>query len=449
MTTLKLDSAPMETRARVVTLRANVGGVDRDGRGTLRGLSAITRGEALGHELWIDDAFLDQLTAAGKGLPKGAKARFTHPGMSSDGLGKYLGRAQRFERDGDQVRVDLALSPTAARTPDGDLAGYVLDLADEDANAFGASIVFERDREAEEIFLLENGAQTNRYSAVGNSVLSAADRGFKSPDPRNKKNLGHARLKGLHAVDLVDDPAANPNGLFSSHPTYALLESSDAAAAFLLGLSEQPPASLGGIDPTRARAFVTRFLDQRGLAVARKDVPMTDVGPLATSTQPPAPAAHVPAVLGVALAAATLAQLKAEFGSKPGFMVEQLEKGATLEQARSAFQVARIAELEKTNEELRQKNATAAATSTLRASERPRSSVGIEPLQFAPEGTTSAGAGGDIREAARAYRDELHPEFAGTSQGMEEAMRVVSRREEYQSWRKANGIRPLARKATH
>lgn len=253
-----LDNPVSPDRARVVLRKASVTGVDREAR-ALKGLAAITRGEALGHGLWIDEAFLGQVHTAGTALAKGAKARFTHPGMSSDGMGKYLGRAKAFALDGDKVRVDLAFSAVAERSPEGDLASYCLDLAEEDPQAFGASIVFERDLKAERAFALANEVEDESLGRPR----------FKSPDALNTKNLPHARLKTLHAVDLVDDPAANPGGLFSA-VNFSLLEGADAAASFLLGLSTDAPGDLGGVDATRARAFVARFLDQRGLEVVAK-----------------------------------------------------------------------------------------------------------------------------------------------------------------------------------
>lgn len=91
--------------------------------------------------------------------PKGLKSRFTHPDLSSDGLGKFLGRAKRptieeitVNRGGDEVRLqavraDLHFVDSAFNTPSGDLAGYVMDLADDDADAMSSSLVLARDEE--------------------------------------------------------------------------------------------------------------------------------------------------------------------------------------------------------------------------------------------------------------------------------------------------------------
>lgn len=427
MTGLRLDRAPSPTRCRVVMKRAERREVDRKAR-VIRGLSAITRGEALGHGLWIDDHFLDQLEAAGQALERGAKSRFTHPDMSSDGMGRFLGRARAFERDGGKVRVDLKLARAASRAPEGDLAGYVLELAEEDPHAFGASIVFMRDLEAEHAFA---------------TTHMGGDGSFVSPDPENKGNLRHARLKELFAVDLVDEPAANPDGVFSrAHPTFELLEDIGPLASYLLGLSEEAPTDrVGGIDLTRARAYVARFMEQRGLALASKEVVMSkknDQGAASSAPAPEAPARKL----------ATIGELKAEFAGRPEFVLEQLEKGVTIEEARSAFQKLRIEELEKENASLKAK-ASEPAPATTPASSTPPKPAGVPPVPFAGNGA-GVDVSGDFMELARTYRDEHFPKFAGTRHGgMREALSACAKShpEAYAAWRRANGIKTVTRQA--
>ena len=61
---------------------------DTDERAAYRIL--IQAVEALGHGMMIDEVTLDQVVAYGNVLAKGVKCRFTHPGLSSDGLGSLL-----------------------------------------------------------------------------------------------------------------------------------------------------------------------------------------------------------------------------------------------------------------------------------------------------------------------------------------------------------------------
>lgn len=234
-----------------------------EGAGIIRGMAVITRGEALGHGYWIDgdtlSAVVDQMNAQ----PGGVKSRFTHPGLSSDGLGKYLGRTKNGGLDGDVVRGDLHFSQTAHETPDGDLASYVMKLADTDPEAFGTSIVFEHDFAAEEQFMLENGAHWEE-DEWGRFLV-----GFQSPDPENVNNYPHTRLKELRAVDTVDEPAANPEGLFHRGQDFA--RDAEALVSYALGLStERPQLSQLDIDPDRAGAFVKRFLNRHGLTLTHE-----------------------------------------------------------------------------------------------------------------------------------------------------------------------------------
>jgi len=338
---------PVQTPAlaasfRSTALRAMPQKVDRAAR-VLLGYAVISRGEALGHGLWIDEALLDQVVEAGNAAGgKGVKSRFTHPGLCADGLGTYLGRTRNFRREGSRVLGDLTLAEVASKSPQGDLAGYVLDLAEEDADCFGASIVFELDIGAMEFF----GAQ--HRDQKGN---------FKSPDPDNVDNYPHARLARLRASDVVDEPAANPNGFFSDRDELA--SRGESALRFVFGLDAQAaPELFGGLAPVRARAFVQGFMDRHGLKV----VPLERKSAMPEPVPAPAP---VPPAAPVA---ATLPELEALAQGRPAFVVEQLKKSATLAAATLALKDLELAEekaraekLAKENEELRKPRAEGAA----------------------------------------------------------------------------------------
>jgi len=213
----------------------------------------ITRGEALGHGQWIDTEFLRDIVSAAKDLGnRGIKSRFTHPGLSGDALGKVLGRTSNLRLSDGVVRGDLHLLDVASKSPDGDLAQYVLDLADEAPDMFGASIVYTVDRVRTKAFTAEHTDE---------------DGEFQSPDSDNTKNLPHVRLGALLAADVVDDPAANPDGFFSA--TDEVPERADAALAYLLGQTDVEPNELvlGGIHPQRARAYVAGWCERNGVCI--------------------------------------------------------------------------------------------------------------------------------------------------------------------------------------
>jgi len=157
----------------------------------LAGFSVISIGEAIGHDMEIDDTTLNQVVEHGNKSKNGVKSRFGHPDMSSDALGTYLGRAKNFRKDGDRVRADLHLDESSFDTPNGDLGGYVSQLAESDPDAFGVSIVFKGKTEQR---LNEDG--TRQRDEAGNALLPLA------------------RVEYLYAVDAVDDPATG-DGMFS------------------------------------------------------------------------------------------------------------------------------------------------------------------------------------------------------------------------------------------
>ena len=231
--------------------------IDREGgrydSGIIRDVAVITRGEALGHGVWIDATMLDQVVEAGNDQETGIKARFTHPGMSSDGLGKMLGRVQDFRVAGDQVLGDLHFSESSHKTPDGDLAEYVMLLTEEDASAAGLSIVFEQDFDATEMF--------TDYNTDESGV-------FISPDGMNADDLPHARLSQLRAADVVDEPAANPTGMFYRQDLPA---EAFAFLNFASGISDIKPDALLGIEPGRAREFFQRWKDENDLSISLND----------------------------------------------------------------------------------------------------------------------------------------------------------------------------------
>ena len=212
--------------------------------GYIKNFAVITQGEALGHGAWIDGTFIEQVSQQLGDANAGIKARFTHPNQCGDSLSKGLGRVFLTHATDGKVYGDLHFWKAAHKSPDGDLAGYLLDMAQDDPSAVGASISFMQDMEAMEQFAAENPT---------------------SPDSRNVNNYPHVRLGKLRFVDIVDEPAANPDGLYHRDDTAAqateLLE-------YGLGLSDiKPEHMLFGVEPDRLLGFVSTFLSQKGLQI--------------------------------------------------------------------------------------------------------------------------------------------------------------------------------------
>lgn len=204
-------AAPSAYRTGPIAAGSGVQRVDReggrDGAGVIYGVALVTSGvEALGHGQWVDGVFVRQIARATLESSNGVKARYKHPGVSGDALGRLLGRIHPPEAAATpedllsegKCLADLHFSPSAHKTPDGNLAEYIMDIAESEADTFGLSVVFKFDEAAEDEFMKAH----------------TADGKFKSPDAANEKSYPHARLAALRAVDAVGDPAANPDGLY-------------------------------------------------------------------------------------------------------------------------------------------------------------------------------------------------------------------------------------------
>lgn len=250
--------------------------VDRKGgdysAGLIKRTAIITPGEALGHGLWIDANFsaqiVDAINASGS---TGIKARFTHPDASGDALGSFTGRIKDATLEDGKAVADLHLAGSAHDTPDGDLATYLMTLAEESPEVFGQSIAFSRNLDAELAFLELHGAESPEFDGFEWTGLD----GFQSPDPENVENLPHTRLSDLKAVDAVDSPAANPDGLFH-RGARAVAKDAEGLLSYAFGLTPKaPPVSAFSINPTRAAQFLTRFLDRNGLTITPRPEPLT------------------------------------------------------------------------------------------------------------------------------------------------------------------------------
>lgn len=199
---------------------------------------------------WTVDA--ESLSQAQKMMSKGnngAKARFTHPNMSSDGMGSYLGRWKNVRVDGGTLRGDLHIADAAFKSPQGDLGTYVMDLAESDPEAFGVSLATRLD-----------------YSDL---------------EEFDKKKTGEKwpmRFSDIRAGDIVDEPAATRGGMFDL--TTPDLRNLPAQATVLLStyFGDAEPEVVRG----RINAFLDRYLSNRGTD------PMPSETPVETTEEVPA-----------------------------------------------------------------------------------------------------------------------------------------------------------------
>lgn len=196
-------------------------------QGIIRGVSVVTEGEAKGHGVSLDKAFVETVIRQGNELKTGVKARFGHPNMCSTALGTFIGRFKNFRADtttrndgqtASRAVADLFMSNSAKETPNGNLYDYVMQMAKSEADMFGTSIVFTPGREYRKVVATGEPAfiqyETDSYGDVVN--LSYVD---KNGEEINEKTTPlseevYVECEQLHACDTVDDPAAN-DGLFS------------------------------------------------------------------------------------------------------------------------------------------------------------------------------------------------------------------------------------------
>lgn len=206
---------------------------------------------------------LAQLMEFGLSSKKGMKARFTHPNMSGDGLGSFLGRWKNFQQSDDSVYADLHIADAAFNSPQGDLGTYVMDLAEEDGEAFGVSAAGVIDEKNQQEF-------------------ARSDRG------RNGEKWP-IKWKLMRAADVVDTPAATRGGMFDL--TTPDLRNLPAQATVLLStyFGDAEPEVVRG----RINAFLDRYLSNRGTD------PMPSKTPVETTEEVPAtetPVSETPVV---------------------------------------------------------------------------------------------------------------------------------------------------------
>jgi len=163
--------------------------IDRD-RHIIFGVSILQKGDLNDDRPWmIDNVSIKQVVDLAKSTPKGLKSRFTHPNMSNDGLGKFIGRLRkpRVSQSGNDALADLHMAPIAFKSSiegmQQSIGDYVLDLAENEPDVFGISLAPKLDE-----------------AAMGKLEKS----GSRTP----------MRFLKHHAGDVVDQRAATRGGLF-------------------------------------------------------------------------------------------------------------------------------------------------------------------------------------------------------------------------------------------
>lgn len=235
-------------------------------------MSLAQQGEALGHNCDFDGKTIAAIVEAGNKKKSGVKCRYTHPGLSADGMGKFLGRLKdlQLSEDGTKATGDLYLSESASSSPDGDLAEYVMDLAEEDPSAFGMSVVVRKVKFA--------------------WIDPATGVEVEQKPINSQQKRPFLRFEDLSACDVVDEPAANRDGLFSQ----ALWGTNQTAEQVFTELDAM--LARYGVPQAKAWEIAQKYFNARGVQIAesenedmtRENEPTTT--PETATSQPAAPA---------------------------------------------------------------------------------------------------------------------------------------------------------------
>lgn len=224
--------------------------------GLMQGVSICSVGAANGHGVWLDTEFVADVSRLGNEIAMGVKARFGHPNMSNEALGTYLGRFTNFRVSADeqQVLADLQLDESAYNTPNGNLADYVLTLARTSPDQFGASIVF---RVGTQYYRRADNGEKISQQEYWRDEVKLDELEIDPNYPTDPKT--YVSIKTLYGTDLVDEPAANETGLFSTQFTTHLFAS--RATEFL---NENPDIAEWLVsNQEKLSAFVAKYAANR------------------------------------------------------------------------------------------------------------------------------------------------------------------------------------------
>ena len=256
---------------------SRLGEIDTENE-VLHDVQITLEGEALGHGVWLDRQFCEDVAAAGNATGDvGLKVRYGHPAMCSDAIGTELGRAKNFrvvdvERtiEGEKVQAagvvaDVHLLKSAHSAPQGDIAKHVLETAKEDPKQFGQSIVFTyadwvvKDKDGNRHSYKEEVSEPyakwreENPDADFKACWAKSDELYAAWLEKSADGKIYAVLGKLHGSDFTDTPAAT-DGIFSTNTLAEEAETMLEEHPQILEVLEKNPKS------------VVEFLDRTGLA---------------------------------------------------------------------------------------------------------------------------------------------------------------------------------------
>ena len=165
--------------------------------GGFSNVSLITGGiEALGHGIYIDDKTLAGAMASLEG--KTLRSYLKHDGAGGDRLGDEIGFFSGIYREGQKLKAKTFEFLDSFKANAKETYDKLVELAQKVPDQFGVSLVLEY----KPVWVMENGEEFT--ARLGEKAPAGAIRTMPS-----------VRIANVLSADLVQRPAANPNGLLS------------------------------------------------------------------------------------------------------------------------------------------------------------------------------------------------------------------------------------------
>ena len=210
----------------------------------------------------------ETLTQAQKFMSQGnngSKARYTHPNMSADGMGSYLGRWKNTAVEDGKLRADLHIADAAFQSPQGDLGTYVMNLAEEDPEAFGVSLATQLD--LDNLSAFEDAQYEERRLARKDGKEMPAAKKWPM------------RFSGVRAADVVDEPAATSGGLFSLTDVDNRNLPAQATALLNSYFADAEPEVVSA----RINGFLTTYFQSKGKSMTTATATIAAAEPIVTT----------------------------------------------------------------------------------------------------------------------------------------------------------------------
>ena len=181
----------------------------------IHGVVAMAEGEARGHGVWADRTTLEITRNLGNEAgDRGIRQRLGHPGISENATAKQIAVARDFSVENDKLVHSMDLLSFARKSPvfTTDVVEFVMEMAETRPEYMGESVVIVSSL----FWVLDDGSERelsdNEYDQIfWRQEVKEVPADAVRPQPSMRP------LK-LHFVDLVNEGALTPDGMFNADP---------------------------------------------------------------------------------------------------------------------------------------------------------------------------------------------------------------------------------------